>query len=342
MKLKKILVLGLVTAMTTIILAGCNSNKNNETNNSTKEDSKSENIKVAMIKDSEGGNNTFLNKSAALGLNKAKEDLDVEIKTVDVKKSDEMNKKLEALCEEKPELIIGVGDRFADSIKDASKKYPKQQFAIVDYQYEKQPSNVTSLVFDDNVSAYLAGFIAEKMTETGTVGFIGGLEGSSRVKNEAGFKAGVLAANEEARPVVVKYVDVFSNPESAKDAAREIIDNDGVDVIFSATEDDGKKAIEVAKETGKKAIGFNGDQSSLDADKVLTSTIKNADIPVYNLIDSLVTGEYSGGQVIENTLDMNAIGISSTSDKTIPPDVLESIKTILEKIKDQEIIVPKK
>lgn len=342
MKLNKILVLGLVTVMTTLALVGCSTGKSNEKNESTKEKDSSSNIKIAMITDSEEGNNTFINKGALSGLNKAKNELDVDVQTLDVKKSDEISKELESLCEEKPQLIIGVGSRFANDIKSFASKYPKQQFAIVDYKYEEQPSNVTSIVFDDNISAYLAGFIAQKMTETGTVGFIGGLEGEVRLKNEAGFKAGVLEAGENARPVVTKYVDVFSNPESAKDAARDMIENDGVDVIFSATEDDGKGAIEVAKETGKKAIGFNGDQSSLDADRVLSSTIKNVDIPIYNLVNSLVTGEFKGGQVIENTLDMNAVGISSSSDKNIPPDVLESIKSILEKVKDEEIAVPEK
>ncbi|MDV9649420.1 BMP family ABC transporter substrate-binding protein [Clostridioides difficile] len=54
-----------------------------------------------------------------------------------------------------------------------------------------QPANVISVSFQDNVTGYFSRTYCSKMTDTGKVGFIGGVEGSSRDKYESGFRKGL-------------------------------------------------------------------------------------------------------------------------------------------------------
>ena len=68
--------------------------------------------------------------------------------------------------------------------------------------------------------------------------------------------------------------------------------------------------------------------------------MKNIDVAVLNLAKSLIDGNYEGGKVIVNTLEMDGVGIAPTSDKNVPPEVLEYVKAEAEKIKAGEIKVP--
>src|SRR5690606_1049538 len=106
---------------------------------------------------------------------------------------------IDTFIDEEMDLIVGVGFKLEPAITEASKNYPEQQFALIDAVCEgEQPENVTSLLFEDNASAYLTGLIAGRMTDTGKVGFIGGYESPVISKFDYGFRAGVEAANPNA------------------------------------------------------------------------------------------------------------------------------------------------
>ena len=71
---------------------------------------------------------------------------------------------------------------------------------MVDETYEEIPSNVKSVLFDAEQSAYLVGLIAGKMSETKNVGFIGGLDIPVINTFKYGYMAGV-----KTQMLTVKY-----------------------------------------------------------------------------------------------------------------------------------------
>ena len=190
MKFKKLVALSSAIIIGSMSLIGC-SNKADNTNNSGAK----ETIKVGMVADTGGINDESFNQSAWEGLQKAKEDLGIEIKLIESKQQSDYISKLETMVDDEMDLIIGVGYTMAEDIKTEANNYPEQQFAIIDHTYEKQPENITSLSFESNESSYLAGLIAGKSTKTNKVAFIGGQQSPVIDKFEYGFKAGVLAAN---------------------------------------------------------------------------------------------------------------------------------------------------
>ena len=72
------------------------------------------------------------------------------------------------------ELIICVGFDQADALTVVSQEFPAQNFSIVD-MVVVQP-NVASLVFRANEASFLVGAAAGITTETGKVGFVGGMD----------------------------------------------------------------------------------------------------------------------------------------------------------------------
>ena len=68
--------------------------------------------------------------------------------------------------------------------------------------------------------------------------------------------------------------------------------------------------------------------------------MKNIDVAVVELLSKVVDGSYKGGEVIINTLAMNGVGIPQSSEKNVPPDVLEYVAKEAEKVKSGEVKVP--
>jgi len=68
--------------------------------------------------------------------------------------------------------------------------------------------------------------------------------------------------------------------------------------------------------------------------------MKNVDVAIFNVGEQLIKGEYKGGQIVTNTLEMGGVGVAPTTDKNVPPDVIKYVQEQAEKIKSGEIKVP--
>ena len=328
MKFKKIVALSLTMIMSVGLLVGCTSDDNTASDDV---------ITVGMITDVGGVHDESFNQTSWEGLQAIEKELGkdkVQVKYLESKQDADYVPNIEQFVEEETDLIIGVGYKLADAIETAAKNYPEQQFAIVDHSYENQPENVTSLLFEDNVSAYLTGLIAGKMTKTNKVAFIGGMESVVIKGFEVGFRAGVKDANENAE-VLVQYANSFSDAALGKSIANSMFSN-GVDIVFPCAGAVGNGAIEAAKESNKMAIGVDKDQNSLAPDNVITSAMKNVNIAAADIVRSLVDGSYVPGKVIVNTLATGGVGLAPTTEKNVPADIIEFAEA-----KSQEIIYGK-
>lgn len=340
MKFKKLLAVGLSVVMCASMLVGCSSDKSTE-EAPTKDESEKV-YKIGMVTDVGGVNDESFNQSAWKGLQDLEKEYGkdkVDVKCLESNQDADYVPNLEQFHDNERDLIIGVGYKLAPAIKEAAANYPENEYLLIDAVCEGgNPENVTSLLFEDNVSGYLTGLIAGRMTETGKVGFIGGQESEVIDKFDYGFRAGVEAAGTDAE-VMVQYANSFTDSALGKTIAQ-TMHSKNVDIVFSAAGAVGIGAIEAAKENNKKAIGVDLDQNPLAPDNIITSAMKNIDVAVFKAGERLINGEYKGGEVIVNTLEMNGVGIAPTSNKNVPPDVLTFVQEQAEKIKKGEIKVP--
>ena len=327
MTFKKLATLAMATVVSASLLVGCSGSK---------ESAKDDKITVAMITDVAGVNDQSFNQSAWEGLQRAEKELGIEVKYLESKQDSDYATNIETLVDENVDLILGVGMKLADAIKEGSELYPDQNFVLVDEEIDA--SNVKNILFKAEESAYLAGLIAGKTTKTNNVGFIGGMELPVIDTFKYGFMAGVIAANPDAK-VQSQYANSFTDQAKGKAIANQMYSN-GADIVFTCGGDVGTGAIEAAKENGKKAIGVDQDQNSLAPENVITSAMKNIDVSVEEMLSKVVDGSYKGGEIIVNTLAMNGVGIPQSSEKNVPPDVLTYVKEEAEKVKSGEVKVP--
>lgn len=330
MKFKKVIVLSTALMLGTLNLVGCNSNKTETT--------KKEKFKVGMVADVGGINDESFNQLAWEGLQKAKDELGVDVKVIESKQASEYLGNIETLADEDVDLIIGVGNTMKNDIKTQAENYPDQSFAIIDETYNEIPSNVTPILFRGNEASYLTGLIAGKMTKTNKVGFIGGMKTNAISSFEYGYMAGVNKANSNVE-ISSQYAGTFADAAKGKSIANQMHAN-GTDIIFSAAGSTGLGAIESAKEQDKYAIGVDKDQSDLAPKNVLTSALKKVDVGVYDTVKLFVNGKLNGGEEKIYGLKEDGVGIPESTKNLVPQDIIDYVDTIKEKIVNGKIQVP--
>ena len=330
MKLKKLATVAMTAILGTSLLVGCSGQSG---------DASDDKITVAMITDVAGVNDQSFNQSAWEGLQRAQEELGVEVKYLESNQEADYMQNVETLVDQDTDLIIGVGQKLAPTIEEASKSYPDQKFALVDETYETIPSNVKSIQFNAEQSGYLVGLIAGKMTETNNVGFIGGMQIGVIDTFKYGFMAGVKAANPDAT-IQTQYANSFTDQAKGKAIATQMYNNNA-DIVFICGGDVGTGAIEAAKELDKYAIGVDRDQSDLAPENVLTSAIKRVDVGVYEAVKALSEGKFEGGTTTVYGLNEDAVGIPDTTSNLVSPEILDYVNEQMEKFKAGELTAPR-
>ena len=331
--MKKFVCLITVLMITALSLVGCGGNNNNTANDDA--------LKITMVTSVGGVTDGSFNQSAWEGLEKAKEDLGVDISYIESKQEADYVTNLEQAVDGNNDLILATGFPMQQALLEAAKNYPEQKFAIVDVDYgDETPENVTCISFNEEQSGYVVGLVAGKMTKTNIVGFVGGMDNVVIKKFQVGYEAGVKAANPNAK-VLSQYVNSFADQAKGKSIASQMYNNNA-DIIFACAGDSGVGVLECAKETGKYAIGVDRDQNDIAPENVLTSAMKQVNEGVYNVVENLKNGTFEGGKTLVFGLKEEGIGLAPSTNKNVPQDVIDYVNEQIEKIVSGEIVVPNK
>lgn len=295
-------------------------------------------IMIAMVTDTGGVNDQSFNQSAWEGLQRAGEELGVEVSYLESDQEADYAPNLDTLYDNGNDLIWGIGFMMADAVEEAAMTNMDANYAIIDYFYAEPSDNLIAISFREEESCYLCGYIAGKMTETNKVGFVGGMVSEVINHFQYGFMAGVNDANPDCE-ILIQYADDWGDVPKGKAIANQMY-QDGADIIIHAAGFTGNGVIEAAKESGKWAIGADKDQNHLAPDNVLTSSMKRVDNAVFNISKDLVEGNFMGGTNVAYGLAEDGVGIAPSSDKHVPADLLAEVEEIKQKIIDGEITVP--
>ncbi|HHT41822.1 MAG TPA: BMP family ABC transporter substrate-binding protein [Firmicutes bacterium] len=281
------------------------------------------------------GDQSF-NDAAYRGLMQAKEELGVDVIYVEPADIAEMEEHQRAYADLGLDLIIVIGFIHQSALTEVSADYPDVKFAIVDDVVDNP--NVTSLLFEEHEGSFLVGVLAGMMTETNTVGFVGGMEVPLIRKFQVGFEEGVKWANPDAQ-VLVNYAGAFDDPGRGRELA--ISQNErGADIVYHAAGGTGSGVIDAAVSNGFYAIGVDSDQDFMAPGTVLTSMVKRVDLAVYEVIKAAAEGTLEGG-IWSFGIEDGGVGTSEflyTKD-IIPQEVLDTIEEAKQKIISGEIVV---
>ncbi|KGX93114.1 membrane protein [Pontibacillus halophilus JSM 076056 = DSM 19796] len=354
---KRSLFLTFLLMVTVGLLAACGSSESSgegEGDSGSSEGEGTTDFKVAMVTDVGGVDDKSFNQSAWEGLKAlgSEEGLTEGEGFTYLQSQDESDYKtnLNQLIKRDYNLVFGIGYKLHDAIEEVAGQQSDKQFAIVDDVVEQD--NVASIMFEEQQGSFLVGVAAAMKSESGKVGFIGGMESPLITKFEVGFVAGVKSVNPDAE-VDVQYAGAFDQPATGKSIASTMYSS-GVDVIYHASGATGNGAFAEAKDRKKNdpseniyMIGVDRDQHEEgevpgeDTNITLTSMVKRVDVAVQDVSKQAMDGEFPGGEVLQFGLDDEAISVATTNEEAYTDEIASKVDEWKEKIKNDELTVPK-
>ena len=248
-------------------------------------------------------------------------------------------------CDLGYDLIYAPGNQYTDAVLQAAEEYPDVAFALLNGA-ESTPAaavngNVSSLLPNAQQIGWIAGALAGLMTESGKLGFIGGMELDTTKGKIAGFEeAAKYVAEQEGKTVEllnVPYANSFSDAPKGKEFATELI-SQGADVFFgdaSAVDSGAREAIDAANAAaGEIKIYDIGQPADIlgQNECIICSQVTDNSAMIVASMQAVEAGTF-GGNTVYGTLENGTLSAGKISD-LVPADVQEKYNAYLQQMVD--------
>ncbi len=271
-------------------------------------------------------NDRGFNQLALAGLEATSTELLVEVNHLVTLTPEEAPANIAQLLDEEYNGIISLGFGLAGSVKAASEANPAVPFVNIDFP--SQTEDDLGVLFATDEPAFLAGYLAAGMSQSGVVCTYGGSPIPTVLIFMVGFEHGVTHYNEqngttvqllgwETDPDVPQggngiFAGNFNNADDGRAIAQNFF-NQGCDVIFPVAGAVGLGSAQLAQEQGVMVVGVDADQAESVpelTDVYLTSVVKRIDKAVSKGIQLIEAGLFEGGENFIATLENGGVGLA--------------------------------
>jgi basic membrane protein A len=318
-------------------------------------------VQVGLALDIGPVHDKSFNEAANAGLERAIEDGLIAEENATILEANQTGSNIDEnvlnLAEAGYDLIWGNGFTFSEHAAEFSGDFPDQIFAVQDGFAtcgdpcglpEVTTGNVIDINFREQEGSFLVGAAAGMKTETTTVGFLGGQEGTGLIERfQAGYEAGVQATCPDCE-VLVEYigdsVQAFVDPTKGEALSASMYD-DGADVVYHAAGLSGTGLFKAAVAAGPDAlaIGVDSDQyltaSAEEKEHIMTSMLKRVDVAFYNTIQAVVDDNAEGGAQVFGLAE-DGVDFATSNPELLTEDIVAQLNDFKQQIIDGEITVP--
>ena len=323
--MQRIINLILIVILLSGTLTGCSSTEKIE----------KDRVKIGIMLSDVGLGDQSFSDSAFAGLAKARDELDIIFDYREIQTVGTYEKGFTELVEAGNDIVIGLGFMVLEDLEKVAKKYPEQQFILVDSVSEMD--NITSITFKEEQGSFLAGAIAGMTTKSKVVGFVGGADVPLIRKFKAGFEQGVKAVNPSAT-VKVAFANDFGNAELGGKIAAGMID-ERADVLYAAAGFTGIGVLKEAQAKKKFAIGVDSDQYFFAEKAIITSMLKNVDVALYETVKEFKAEKQLSVKQIELGMNEKGVGLAPVRVIKLTPDQEKSLRDLEGKLSRNEISI---
>jgi basic membrane protein A len=341
MKARRLIPLGIV-ALAAIVVAAVASLAASGSSDAA---SAQKTYRVGLVSDVGRFNDRSFNQSALEGLKRAQRTLKVRGRPVESRQTSDYVPNLASLARQGYDVSISVGFLLADATNTVAKRFPRSNFAIIDYSVAASPfnknKNVQGLTFATNENSYMIGCLAALVAnETGTknISAVGGI----KLPTVDIFIAGYRAGARRCVPGTVVQVG-YSQDFVAQDKCKEVALNQiaqGSKVVFQVAGGCGLGALDAAKEQNVWGVGVDRDQKSLGR-HIMTSAVKRVDQAVYLTSKAVKDGKFKGGRDAVFNLKNKGVGIGKI-DARVPKRFITRMNALRPMLISGKIKAPKK
>ena len=235
----------------------------------------------ALIFDLGGKFDKSFNEAAFNGAQKWAEETGNTFREIELTSEAQREQALRRFAEAGANPVVMTGFAFGSVLGEVAPDYPDTTFAIIDMVVDAP--NVRSVVFNEHEGSYLVGMLAAMASESGTVGFIGGMDIPLIRKFACGYAQGVKAVNPDAT-IVANMTGTtpaaWNDPVKGGELTKAQI-SQGADVVYAAAGGTGVGVLQAAADADILSIGVDSNQNYLHPGEVLTSMLKRVDNAVY-------------------------------------------------------------
>lgn len=309
---------------------------------------------ICEVTDVGGVDDRGFNASAWEGAQRAAEAFGAEARVLESQAETDYEVNLNSFIDQECDLIVTVGFLLGDATLAAAEASPDTNFTIVDFAYEEPPANLKGLVFNTDEAAFLAGYLAAGVTETGVVGTFGGINIPPVTIFMDGFVRGVDHYNEvKGTSVEVlgwdpetqegSFTNNFESLDDGRAFAQSLVD-EGADIVMPVAGPVGLGSAALAAELGTFSIigvdvdGFEADPNNSDV--YLTSVMKRIDNAVFAAAEAAFEGTFTN-ELYVGTLENEGVGIApfhAQADR-VPDELAAEIDELRQAIIDGEVAV---
>ncbi len=317
---------------------------------------------ACQVTDTGGVDDRSFNQTAHDGLQRAAEEVGFSESVLESQSAADFEPNIQTHIDAGCDLIVTVGFLLGDATQAAAEANPDQNFAIVDVDFFDSDAgeditfdNVRELTFSTDQAAFLAGYLAAGMTETGTVGTYGGINippvtifmtampaGIAQYNEDEGADVQLVGWDAEAQEGL--FTGDFENVDNGRNTTEQLLDQ-GADIIMPVAGPVGLGTIEAIRAGGgtEKVIWVDTDGCESvpdECDIFLTSVQKKMDNAVFDVTTAAAEGEFEGGLYV-GTLENDGVGLAPFHEfeDEVPQELADRIEELRQQIIDGEITV---
>lgn len=322
-------------------------------------------FRVGFVTDTAGIDDQSFNTIQWAGIEQAVEEFGVEGQYLQSDEAAQYEPNLSEFASQGYDLVHASGFFLGGALANVAAQYPDINFSIFDYTYPAPSGvpegvignaecipNVMGSTFKIDQAAFMAGYLAAGMTETGKLGYFGGAKIPTVTIFGVGFQTGMEHYNEVHGTKVELlgwdndtgeglFTEDFNDIAKGKEATESLFD-EGADIFLPAAGPIGSPGFDVARERGGYGIWVDTDgYQTLTGvqDVILTSVMKVIDQAVYTMIKNTMAGEFQGCSVYIGDLSNGGVSLAPYHDLNgaIPDDLKAEVEALFDSILSGEI-----
>ncbi len=286
-----------------------------------------EDFKPAVIYDMGGKFDKSFNEGVYNGIKRFTDETGIKVMEFEVTNETQREQAMQRMIDRGATLVLGVGFAQADAINKVAGENPDRNFAIIDVNWLDQP-NLRQYAFKEHEGSYLVGMAAALASDTGKIGFVGGMDIPLIRAFACGYVQGAKAVNADIdilQNMTGTTPAAWNDPGKGAELTQSQIDR-GADVIYQAAGGTGIGVIRAAADAEKLAIGVDSNQNHLAPGSVLTSMLKRVDVAAYETMKDGMSGDFETGVRILGLAE-NGVGwaLDENNEKLITDDMKTAI-----------------
>ena len=283
------------------------------------------------------------NQAAYDGLERIKAELGAEVSHVETRSPAQFEEEFRSYAVAGYDLIFGHGFEYQEAAARVAPSFPKTVFVTT--SGSTVLPNLAPMVFELEQATYLCGFLAGKMTKTGKLGLIGGVDLPSIRSTFLAFRGGAEAAKLDVSVREV-FLGRFDDVPAAREAATALLD-EGADFLMHQVNDAGRGVFQAVQDRAAQgaavyAFGTNRNQNNMAPNVVIASAVLDIPAAFLEVAERVEGGQFQAAPIrLGMGQGIVSFVLNANLSSRIPASVLQDLVALTARIRAGELQVPR-